>query len=123
MTILALGPVVAEALSAAEALAAQGLSAGVVNLRFLKPLDEELILSAAAKTGRLLTAEDNALAGGLFGAVAEILSRTGTPALLQGLGLGDEPALQATQKAQLAGYGLDAAGLIRASRELSRRPN
>jgi len=115
--------VVAEALSAAEALAAEGLSAGVINLRFLKPLDEELILSAAAKTGRLLTAEDNALAGGLFGAVAEILSRTGTPARLQGLGLGEEPALQATQQAQRAGYGLDAAGLMRAARKLSLGPN
>jgi len=120
LAILALGPVVTEALSAAESLAAEGLSAGVINLRFLKPLDEELILSAAARTGRLLTAEDNALAGGLFGAVAELLSRTGTPALLRGLGLGGEPAPQATQKAQRARFGLDAAGLLKAARELSR---
>jgi 1-deoxy-D-xylulose-5-phosphate synthase len=122
LTILALGPVVTEALSAAEALAAEGLSAGVINLRFLKPLDEEMIISAAVKTGRLLTVEDNTLAGGLFSATTEILSRTRTPALLQGLGLGDEPALQATLNAQRARFGLDSAGLMRAARELSRRP-
>ncbi|MDR2935103.1 MAG: 1-deoxy-D-xylulose-5-phosphate synthase, partial [Candidatus Adiutrix sp.] len=57
LTILALGPVVAEALCAAGTLAAEGLSAGVINLRFIKPLDEELILAAAARTGRLLTVE------------------------------------------------------------------
>jgi 1-deoxy-D-xylulose-5-phosphate synthase len=122
LTILALGPVVAEALGAAEALAAEGLSVGVINLRFFKPLDEELILSAAIKTGRLLTVEDNTLTGGLFSAAAEILSRTRTPALLQGLGLGDEPAPQATQKAQRARFGLDTVGLVQAARELSRRP-
>jgi 1-deoxy-D-xylulose-5-phosphate synthase len=122
LTILALGPALYEALAAAEALAAEALSAGVVNLRFLKPLDEELILTAAEKTGRLLTVEDNALAGGLFGAVSEVLARTGTPALLQGLGLGDEPAPQATQKAQRARFGLDAAGISKAALALTHRP-
>jgi 1-deoxy-D-xylulose-5-phosphate synthase len=122
LTILALGPVVYEALAAAETLAAEGISAGVVNLRFLKPLDEEMVLAAAEKSGRLLTAEDNTLAGGLFGAVAETLARTGTAALLQGLGLGEETPSQATQKAQLAGCGLDAAGLGRAALALARRP-
>ncbi|MDR2725976.1 MAG: 1-deoxy-D-xylulose-5-phosphate synthase [Candidatus Adiutrix sp.] len=122
LTILALGPAVYEALAASEALAAEGLSAGVVNLRFLKPLDEELVLAAAEKTGRLLTVEDNVLAGGLFGAVAEHLARTGTPALLQGLGLTDEPVPQATQKAQRAGLGLDAAGILKAALALARRP-
>ena len=121
LTILALGPAVTEALGAAEILAAEGLSAGVVNLRFLKPLDEELVLAAAERTGRLLTVEDNTLIGGLFGAVSETLARTRTPALLRGLGLGDEPAPQATQKAQRARFGLDAAGLARAALSLAGR--
>ena len=122
MTFLALGPSVYEALAAAEALALESISAAVINLRFLKPLDEELILSAAEKTGRLLTIEDNTLAGGLFGAAAETLARTRAPALLEGIGLGEEPVPQATQKAQLAGCGLDAEGLRRAALALVRRP-
>ena len=122
LTILALGPVVHEAVAAAETLAAGGLSVGVVNLRFLKPLDEEMVLAAAEKNGRILTVEDNTLAGGLFGLISETLARTRTPALLQGLGLGEEPAPQATQKAQRAHCGLDAAGLARSALALARQP-
>ncbi|MDR3038898.1 MAG: 1-deoxy-D-xylulose-5-phosphate synthase [Candidatus Adiutrix sp.] len=122
LAILALGPAVAEALAAADRLADAGLSAAVINPRFLKPLDEELILTAARETGRLLTVEENSLAGGFFGAVSETLARARPPApgLLRGLGLDDEPAPQATQKAQRAGRGLDAAGIFQAALALAR---
>lgn len=120
LTILALGPPVAEALTAVDRLAAEGLSAGLVNLRFLKPLDQDLVLASAEKTGRILTVEENVLSGGLFGAVSELLA--GRPVALRGLGLPDEPVPQAAQKSQRARLGLDADGICKAARELMTAP-
>ena len=121
ISILALGPQVAEALAAAERLAEQGHSAAVVNLRFIKPLDRELVLAQAAKTGRILTAEENSLAGGLFGAVSEVLA-VQPVCLLRGLGLTDSPVQQDSQKNQRAGQGLNADGIVQAALEMLSRP-
>ena len=118
--ILTLGPAAAEALAAAERLAAEGVSARVVNMRFIKPLDVELIRETAAKTGRLLTVEENLMAGGLYGAVGEVMAGSGIK--LRGLGLTDEPVHQATQKSQRARLGLDAEGIRWAVLELARLP-
>jgi len=74
VTILATGLLVNSALVAAEALAKDGVSAEVINIHTIKPLDEELILKSAAKTGRVVTAEEHSIIGGLGGAVAELLS-------------------------------------------------
>ena len=116
LAVLALGPPVAEALEAARRLEARGLSLAVINLRFIKPLDNELILSWAEKTSRLLTLEENVLTGGLFGAVSELL--VGRPVKLKGLGLTDEPVQQAAQKVQRAWLGLDTEGIVKAALEL-----
>ncbi|MDR2827597.1 MAG: 1-deoxy-D-xylulose-5-phosphate synthase [Candidatus Adiutrix intracellularis] len=120
LTILALGPQVSEALMAASRLKAEGISARVVNMRFLKPLDRELVIAEAEKTGRILTVEENTLTGGLFGAVSETLaaSRPQTLFLLRGLGLTDVPVLHASQSSQRTWCDLDAAGIIKATRIL-----
>ncbi len=82
ITIIAEGPLmVFEAIQAAEKLEAQGISAQVVDVVSLKPLDEQLILETAAKTGAVLTAENHSITGGLGSAVAELLAdhRLGIP--------------------------------------------
>ncbi len=116
ISILALGPQVAAALEAAELLAARGYEASVVNMRFLKPLDLELLEAEAASSGRILTAEENSLAGGLFGAVSEALA--GRQLRLKGLGLSDNPVQQASQARQRAVLSLDAEGIFRQALQL-----
>ncbi|MFZ2950227.1 MAG: 1-deoxy-D-xylulose-5-phosphate synthase, partial [Desulfuromonadaceae bacterium] len=73
LTIVAIGATVYPALQAAAALKEKGVAAGVVNARFVKPLDAELILGAARRTGRIMTVEENALQGGFGSAVLELL--------------------------------------------------
>ena len=74
VTIVATGLCVNSALVAAEKLAEEGVSAEVINIHTIKPLDEELILCSAAKTGKVVTVEEASVIGGLGGAVAELLS-------------------------------------------------
>ncbi len=74
LTILAIGPAVYSAIEAAEMLAREGIDCAVINARFAKPLDSELILSQVEKTRNLLTVEENALCGGFGSAVMELLS-------------------------------------------------
>ena len=75
VTLIACGVMVYEALKARETLAAKGVSARVVNLHTLKPLDAELIVRCARETGCVVTAEEHQVNGGLGGAVAEVLVR------------------------------------------------
>jgi 1-deoxy-D-xylulose-5-phosphate synthase len=77
LVILAVGPLVYTALDVAEKLAEKGKEVAVVNCRFIKPLDEELILNVAQQTGRVLTLEENVLAGGFGSAVLELLGDHG----------------------------------------------
>jgi transketolase len=75
VTIIALGVImVGEAIKAAESLEKQGVSAAVIDILSVKPLDRELVLSYAAKTGKVVTAENHQVSGGLGGAVAELLA-------------------------------------------------
>lgn len=74
ITIVATGLMVAEAVKAAKALEAKGISAEVINIHTIKPLDEEIILNSAKKTGRVVTVEEHNIIGGLGEAVAAVLS-------------------------------------------------
>ena len=74
VTIVATGLEVQSALEAAQKLAADGIDAEVINIHTIKPLDEELILASAKKTGRVVTVEEHSVIGGLGGAVCEVLS-------------------------------------------------
>ena len=74
MTIVATGILVNSALEAAEKLAAEGVSAEVINIHTIKPLDTELIVKSAKKTGKVVTAEEHSVIGGLGSAVCEALS-------------------------------------------------
>ena len=74
VTIIATGLEVGESLKAAQLLAEDGIDAQVINIHTIKPIDEELIIQAAKKTGRIFTVEEHSVSGGLGSAVAEILS-------------------------------------------------
>ena len=78
------------ALKAAETLRDKGVDAGVINMRFVKPLDTALIDEAVKRSGKLVTVEDNMLAGGFGSAVAEYLADTNKNVPLLRLGIGDE---------------------------------
>ena len=110
VTIVATGLEVIEALGAAEKLAAEGISAEVINVHTIKPLDEETIIASAKKTGKVVTVEEHNILGGLGGAVCEVLSeKCPTPVLRMGTHdcFGESgPATELIKK-----YGLDAEGI------------
>jgi transketolase len=90
VVIVALGPLmVGEALKAADALAAEGISASVIDALTLKPLDTEMILTEARRCGAVVTAENHQIIGGLGSAVAELLAETGVARLAR-VGIQDE---------------------------------
>jgi transketolase len=111
VSILATGGPLANALAAAKALAAEGVSAEVINVATVKPLDEEGIVASAAKTGRVVTVEDHSIHGGLGSAVAELLGEL-LPTALKRIGVttfGESGDL----KGLYAKHGLDAPGITR----------
>ena len=111
LTILAIGPTVYSALEAAEILAKRGRQAAVVNCRFVKPLDEPLIMTWAERTGRLLTIEDNTIAGGFGSSVLELLSRRGWRGECYCLGVSDCFVPHGKRELLCSAYGLDAGGI------------
>jgi transketolase len=88
-TVIAVGPVVPEALRAADLLAGKGVAVCVLNMHTIKPLDSEAILRAARETPLLITLEEHTVIGGLGGAVAEVLADAGAGTRLKRLGLQD----------------------------------
>lgn len=110
VTIVATGLCVGAALEAAEKLAADGISAEVINIHTIKPLDEEMILNSVKKTGKVVTAEEHSVIGGLGSAVCDCLSEK-MPAPVCKIGVNDVygesgPAVKLLEK-----YGLDAQGI------------
>ena len=107
VTIIATGLCVSEAVEAAKMLEADGISAKVINIHTIKPLDEELVVAAALATGKVVTVEEHSVIGGLGSAVCDCLSEK-APTPVMKIGVNDVfgesgPALKLIEK-----YGLDA---------------
>mgnify|MGYP002519756381 CR=1 FL=1 len=107
VTIIATGLCVSETLEAAKMLEADGISAKVINIHTIKPLDEELVVAAAKATGKVVTVEEHSVIGGLGSAVCDCLSEK-APTPVMKIGINDVfgesgPALKLIEK-----YGLDA---------------
>lgn len=117
-TIVAIGSSVQEALAAAERLESEGIKVAVVDARFIKPLDEKLLLAQAGKTGLLVTVEENVLQGGFGTAVLELLEEQGSSARVERIGLPDAFVEQGTQAELRARYGIDADGIVVKLKEL-----
>ena len=112
LTLIATGLEVAESLAAAEKLEAEGISVEVINMHTIKPLDVDLVVRSAAKTGKVVTVEEHSIIGGLGSAVAEVIAEK-QPAKLLRIGVEDRfgesgPALKLLEK-----YELDAAGIYK----------
>ena len=110
LTIVATGLCVNSALEAAEKLAAEGISAEVINIHTIKPLDEEIILKSAKKTGKVVTAEEHSVIGGLGRAVCDVLSEK-LPTPVKKIGVYDVfgesgPAVKLLEKYKLDGAGV-----------------
>jgi 1-deoxy-D-xylulose-5-phosphate synthase len=120
VALLAFGPPLYWALEAAARLEAQGVQATVVNARFAKPLDEELILELGARTGRIVTVEEHALAGGFGSAVLELLAQRGLSGSVrvERIGLPDTFVEHGSPAQLLAKYGLTAEAIESAALKL-----
>ncbi len=117
--ILAIGTSVSEALSAHSTLMEQGISATVVNCRFVKPLDSDLIVSLAREIPRIITVEENVRQGGFGSAVLECLSEQRiTGFLLECIGIPDTFVEHGSQSLLRTKYGIDAAAIVNAAKRL-----
>lgn len=108
VTIIATGLMVNEALMAAEQLKGEGISARVVNMATIKPIDRDLVIESAKKTGAIVTAEEHSVLGGLGGAVAEVICET-VPVPVLRVGVEDVFGKSGPAVELLHIFGLDAA--------------
>jgi 1-deoxy-D-xylulose-5-phosphate synthase len=121
VALIAIGSTVYPAMAAAEQLKEQGIRASVINARFVKPLDRDLILSVATRTGCIVTIEENALQGGFGTAVMELMSDEGhTEIRVKRIGIPDRFIEQGSQAQLRQDLGLDANGISRAAADFLR---
>ena len=111
--IIANGLEVAESLKAAEMLAADGIDAKVINMHTIKPLDTELVIESAKKTGKVVTVEEHSIIGGLGGAVCECLAEA-NPVPVKRVGINDVFGESGSAGQLIKKYGLDAEGIYNA---------
>ncbi len=116
VAIIANGLMVAEALTAAEELAASGIDAMVINMATIKPLDEELVLSAAKKCGKVITCEEHSIIGGLGEAVCGVLSEK-LPTPVKRIGVNDEFGHSGPAGALLKQFGLCADNIVKVAKD------
>ena len=116
VTIVATGIMVAAALEAAEKMETEGVSAEVINIHTIKPLDKDLIIKSARKTGKVVTAEEHTIIGGLGGAVCEALCED-YPVPVCRIGINDVFGESGSAGALLVKYGLDGDGVYRRVKE------
>ncbi len=116
VTIIANGICVDSALGAAEMLAADGIDAEVLSICTVKPLDEELVIASAKKTGKIVTVEEHSVIGGLGSAVCDCLAAN-YPAKVKKLGMQDVFGESGPAAALVEKYGLDAKGVYKSVKE------
>ena len=116
VAIIANGLMVYEAIQAAETLSQEGISAMVINMATIKPLDEELVLEAAKKCGKVITCEEHSIIGGLGEAVAAVLSEK-LPTPVRRIGVNDEFGHSGPAIALLKQFGLSAEHIVEVAKE------
>ena len=116
VTLVATGIMVAMALEAKELLAAEGISARVINIHTIKPIDKEILEKAAAETGAIVTAEEHNVIGGLGSAVAEAVGES-CPVPVLRVGVKDTYGHSGTVPALLEAYGLTPAAIVSAAKK------
>ena len=116
VAIIANGLLVYEAIQAGEALAEMGINAMVINMATVKPLDEELVLEAAKKCGRIITCEEHSVIGGLGEAVCSLLSEK-LPTPVRRIGVNDEFGHSGPAAALLKQFGLSAEHIVEVAKD------
>jgi len=120
LTIVSNGTALHRALAAAAALEGQGVSVRVLSMASVKPLDEQAVMDAARQTGRIVVAEEGMAAGGLGGAVAELVS-AGHPVPVTRIGVPDVFAPTGSEEWLMDRFGISAGGIAAAARDLLKR--
>ncbi len=120
LSIIACGIMVNEAIKASEMLEKEGISARVIDCHTIKPLDEETIIKAAKETGRLITAEDHNMYGGLGSAVAELLAKK-KPTHIEMIAVKDTFGESGKDSEVMAKYGISADSIFEKSKALVNR--
>ena len=115
VSIFATGHLVWKAIEAGRVLAEQGISAEIINIHTIKPLDEEAVLQSVNKTKCAVTAEEHQLAGGLGDSIAQLLSRT-QPAPIEYVAVNDTFGESGTPDQLMVKYGLDSSDIINAAK-------
>ncbi|GAB6118375.1 transketolase family protein [Thermoanaerobacter brockii subsp. lactiethylicus] len=115
VAIIVTGIMVAIAIEAADKLKEEGIEATVVNIHTIKPIDKDLIVEVAKKTGKVITAEEHSIIGGLGSAVAEVLSEE-YPVKIKRIGIRDEFGQSGSPKELLKHYGLTAEDIVKAAK-------
>lgn len=116
VTIIANGLMVAEAIEAEKMLKADGISAEIINIATIKPLDKELVVNSAKKTGKVITVEEHSIIGGLGEAVCAALSEE-CPTLVKRIGVNDEFGHSGPAKDLLKQFGLSAENIYKVAKE------
>ncbi|MEK6247050.1 MAG: 1-deoxy-D-xylulose-5-phosphate synthase, partial [Planctomycetales bacterium] len=120
-TILCCGTQLTAALQAASNLRDSGLDVGVVNARFVKPLDQEVVLRAARESTFIVTVEEAALMGGFGSAVLECLNDAGVSASVERIGVPDEFIEHGDRNELLSLLGLDVTGIVNTCLRMAKR--
>lgn len=118
VTLIAIGETVARAFQASQVLAAQGISAGVISMHTLKPLDAAAVLNAASRSKALITVEEHSVYGGLGSTVAALLMEQGVAVRFKIVGIPDEYTVTGSQNEIFAHYGITAEGLAESAKRL-----
>lgn len=122
LAMMAVGSMVHPAQQAARKLAAEGIGVKVINARFIKPLDAELLLDTARSVKNIMTLEENVLDGGFGSAVLELFAQNDVTGItVRRLGIRDEFVEHAKQSELRAQLGLDEEGILRAAREMFKK--
>jgi len=118
LTIIACGVGVLQAMRAADVLEKQGLSARVINMHTVKPIDRDIIMEAVKDTRRIITVEEHNIMGGLGSAVAEVIIESGKACAFKKLGIPDIYAIVGYPEDLYHYYKIDADGIVEAATEL-----
>ena len=116
LTIIACGIMVNEAIIASEVLKSEGINARVINMSTIKPIDKELIITAAKETGAIVTAEEHSILGGLGSAVSEVVTEE-CPVVVKKVGINDTFGESGTPAELVKKYGLTSNDIVKAAKE------
>ncbi|WP_195940788.1 transketolase family protein [Romboutsia sp. 1001713B170131_170501_G6] len=116
LTIIACGIMVNEAIIASEVLKSEGINARVINMSTIKPIDKELIITAAKETGAIVTAEEHSILGGLGSAVSEVVTEE-CPVVVKKVGINDTFGESGTPAELVKKYGLTSDDIVKAAKE------